>query len=450
MRPSEGKMPGTPSLDPISTRRRRIAELARQSPQAALTTLAHHIDIDWMHEAYRRTRKDGATGVDGQTATDYAADLEGNLRSLLDRAKSGRYQAPPVRRVYIPKGTGSETRPIGIPTFEDKILQRAVAMVLEAAYEQDFLDCSYGFRPGRSAHQALDALWHRLMEVRGGWVLEIDIRKFFDALDHRHLHAILRRRVRDGVLLRLIGKWLKAGVLEDGSITHPDSGSPQGGVISPILANAYLHEVLDEWFERTVKPRLKGRASLIRYADDAVLVFEVEGDARRVLDVLPKRFAKYGLTLHPEKTRLVPFQGRPPGAPPGPREGRPGTFDFLGFTHYWGRTLKGNWAVKRKTAGGRLSRSLNSVRQWCRKHRDLAVKEQCVALARKLRGHFAYYGITGNIEGLKSFRYHVTRAWHKWLSRRSNKARMPWERFGELERRYPLPPARLGCIRLIT
>src|SRR4051812_13591102 len=432
MRPPEGKMPGTPSPDPISTRRRRIAELASQSPQAALTTLAHHIDIDWLTEAYRRTRKDGATGVDGQTAADYAADLEGNLRSLLGRAKSGRYQAPPVRRVHIPKGSGSETRPIGIPTFEDKLLQRAVTMVLESVYEQDFLDCSYGFRPGRSAHQALDALWHRLMEVKGGWVLEIDIRKFFDALDHRHLHAILRRRVRDGVLLRLIGKWLKAGVQEDGRITHPESGSPQGGVISPLLANAYLHEVLDTWFERAVKPRLKGRASLIRYADDAVLVFESEGDARRVRDVLPKRFGKYGLTLHPEKTRLVPFQGRPPGSPPGPRDERPGTFEFLGFTHYWGRTLRGNWAVKRKTARDRLRRSLRSVAQWCREHRHDPINEQWVALTAKLRGHFAYYGITGNSACLREFRHHARSAWHKWLSRRSEKARIPWERFGEL------------------
>jgi RNA-directed DNA polymerase len=450
MRPLEGTMPGTPSPDTISTRRQRIAELARQSPQAAFTTLAHNIDIDWLFTAYLRTRKDGAVGVDGQTAEDYAADLEDNLRSLLDRAKSGRYQAPPVRRVHIPKGTGSETRPIGIPTFEDKILQRAVATVLEAVYEQDFLDCSYGFRPGRSAHQALDALWHQLMGVRGGWILEIDIRKFFDALDHRHLHAILRRRVRDGVLLRLIGKWLKAGVLEDGCLTHPESGSPQGGVISPILANAYLHEVLDTWFEQTVKPRLKGRASLIRYADDAVLVFEVEGDARRVLDVLPKRFGKYGLTLHPEKTRLVPFQGRPPGSPPGPRDDRPGTFDFLGFTHYWGRTLKGNWAVKRKTASSRFSRSLDTVREWCREHRHLPVKEQWAALTSKLRGHFAYYGITGNYASLSDFRYHVTRAWHKWLCRRSDKARIPWEHFRELEQRYPLPPARTRCIRLVT
>src|SRR5262245_53219524 len=318
MRPSEGKMPGTPSPDPISTRRRRIAELARRSPQMAFTTLAHHIDIDWLKEAYRRTRKDGAVGVDGQTAQDYAADLEGNLRSLRDRAQSGRYQAPPVRRVHIPKGTGPETRPIGIPTFEDKVLQRAVAMVLEAVYEQDFLDGSYGFRPGRSAHQAPDALWHRLMEVGGGLVLEIDIRKFFDNLGHRHLREILSRRVRDGVLPGLLCKWLNAGVMEDGCVTHPESGSPQGGVISPILANAYLHEVLDEWFEHTVKPRLRGRAHLIRYADDAVLVFEEESDARRVLDVLPKRFGKYGLALHPEKTRLVPFQGLRPGAPPGP------------------------------------------------------------------------------------------------------------------------------------
>ena len=395
MRPPEGKMSGTPSLDPISTRRQRIAELARRSPQAALTTLAHHIDIDWMHEAYRRTRKDGAVGVDGQTAKDYAAGLGGNLQSLLDRAKSGRYQAPPVRRVHIPKGTGSETRPIGIPTFEDKLLQRSVAMVLEAVYEQDFLDCSYGFRPGRSAHQALDALWHRLMDVGGGWILEIDIRKFFDALDHRHLHAILRRRVRDGVLLRLIGKWLKAGVMEDGRLTHPESGSPQGGVISPILANAYLHEVLDTWFEQTVKPRLKGRASLIRYADDAVLVFAVEADARRVLDVLPKRFGKYGLTLHPEKTRLVPFQRPARDAPKGvPPSDRPGTVDFRGFTHHWSRTLQGNWAVKRETAKGRFGRSLRSIGEWCREHRHLPIVEQWTTLTAKLRGHYAYYGIT--------------------------------------------------------
>ena len=235
----------------------------------------------------------------------------------------------------------------------------------------------------------------------------------FDALDHRHLRAILSRRVRDGVLLRLIGKWLKAGVLEDGCITHPETGSPQGGVVSPVLANVYLHEVLDTWFEQTVKPRLNGRASLIRYADDAVLVFEREGDARRVLDVLPKRFGKYGLTLHPEKTRLVPFRGLRPGAPPGPRDERPGTFDFLGFTHYWGRARTGTWTVKRKTASDRFRRSLKSIAEWCRDHRFLSISEQQAALTAKLRGHFAYYGITGNSRSLSSFRHHARRAWHK-------------------------------------
>ena len=221
-------------------------------------------------------------------------------------------------------------------------------------------------------------------------------------------------------------------------------------MLSPILANAYLHEVLDTWFEQTVKPRLKGRASLIRYADDAVLVFEREGDARRVLDVLPKRFGKYGLTLHPEKTRLVPFQGLRPGAPPGPREERPGTFDFLGFTHYWGRTLKGNWTVKRKTAKDRFRRSLKAIAEWCRVHRHRSLPEQWAALTAKLRGHFAYYGITGNSRSIGSFRHHARRVWHKWLSRRSGKARIPWERFGELERRYPLPSARLNRVRLVT
>ncbi|WP_437475749.1 reverse transcriptase domain-containing protein [Sorangium sp. So ce1014] len=261
-------MKETPGSQNISTKLEQIAKLAREAPGTAFTTLAHHIDIEWLREAYRRTRKDGAVGVDGQTADEYAAHLEDNLRSLHERAKSGTYRAPPVRRVLIPKGDGSQTRPIGIPTFEDKVLQRAVVMVLEAIYEQDFLHGSYGFRRGRSAHQALHALRDQVMRMGGGWVLEVDIRKFFDTLDHGHLQEILRRRVRDGVLLRLIGKWLHAGVLESGAVSFPESGSPQGGVISPLLSNVYLHEVLDVWFEQEVKPRLQGRAFLIRYADD--------------------------------------------------------------------------------------------------------------------------------------------------------------------------------------
>jgi group II intron reverse transcriptase/maturase len=293
----------------VSTKLERIAKLAREMPQAALTTLAQHIDIDWLREAHRRTRKDGATGVDRQTADEYARDLEDNLRSLLERAKSGSYVAPPVRRVHIPKvGAGSQTRPIGVPTFEDKVLQRAVVMVLEAVYEQSFLNCSYGFRPGRSAHQALRVVQHQTVKMAGRWVLEIDVRKFFETLDHGHLRCIVRKRIRDGILLRLIDKWLKAGVMEDGTIAYPYAGTPQGGCVSPILANIYLHEVLDEWFTQQVAPRLGGHAHLIRYADDAVIIFAQERDAQRVFDVLSKRLAKYNLTLHPEKTRLVDFR----------------------------------------------------------------------------------------------------------------------------------------------
>src|SRR4249920_1268763 len=269
----------------VSTKQKRIAELAKHSPQMAFTSLAYLVNIDWLKEAYRRTRKDGAVGVDGVTAAEYEQDLEGNLQRLLDRAKSGTYHAPPVRRVHIPKGGSStETRPIGIPTLEDKVLQRAVVMLLEPIYEQDFLDCSYGFRRGRSAHQALESFRNRLMDCRGGWVLEVDIRKFFDNLDHGHLRMFLRLRVRDGVLLRLIDKWLKAGVMEDGCVSYPDAGTPQGGVVSPLLSNVFLHYVLDLWFEQEVKPRLSGRAFLIRYADDFVVGFRDHCDAQRVME----------------------------------------------------------------------------------------------------------------------------------------------------------------------
>jgi group II intron reverse transcriptase/maturase len=408
-------------------------------PQTALTTLAHHLDLDLLLEAYRRTRKDGAAGVDGQTAEAYAENLEENLRGLLERAKSGLYRAPPVRRVHIPKAGRSETRPIGIPTFEDKVLQRAVVMLLEAVYEQDFRDCSYGFRPGRSAHQALQVLWKGLMDLGGGWVLELDIQRFFDSLDHGKLREILRQRVRDGVLLRLIGKWLRAGVLEEGSLVHPEAGTPQGGVVSPLLANVFLDAVLDSWFEDVVKPRLRGRALLVRYADDAVLVFGDEEDARRVLEVLPKRLEKYGLSLHPEKTRLVAFR-RPPRGGGGPR---PGTFDFLGFTYYWGRARRGFSAVLRKTARDRFTRSLRAVAQWCRRNRHLPLAEQQRELGLKLRGHYAYYGITGNHPALSRFFRLAQRAWWKRLRRRSNRAHGSWEWFWRVHAHYPLPPPRV-------
>lgn len=432
----------------VSTKLERIAKLAREMPQVALTTLAHHIDIDWLREAYRRTRKDGATGVDRQTAEEYARNLEDNLRSLLDRAKSGSYVASPVRRVHIPKaGKGSQTRPIGIPTFEDKLLQRAVTMVLEAVYEQRFLDCSYGFRPGRSAHQALRVVQGQTVKMAGRWVLEIDVRDFFGTLDHSHLRSIVRQRVRDGVLLRLIDKWLQAGVMEDGMIAYPRAGTPQGGCVSPTLANIYLHEVLDEWFTRQVVPRLAGRAHLIRYADDAVIIFERERDAQRVLEVLPKRLAKYGLTLHPEKTRLIDFRRPDRRAEVSPGKGDaqtwPGTFDLLGFTHYWAKSYKGYWVVKRKTAADRFRRALKRVVEWCRRNRHEPVREQWAALRRQLLGHFGYFGITGNSRALHNLRDRVIAVWRKWLSRRSQRARISWEGMLRLLARYPLPPARI-------
>lgn len=430
-------MTETPDSGTISPQLQRIAAMVERHPDEALTTLSPCLEEDWLRAAFKRTRKDGAVGVDGRTAAHFQQDLAANLRSLRERAHSGSYRAPPVRRVHIPKGDGNETRPLGIPTFEDKVLQRAVAMILEAVYEPEFHEGSFGFRPKRSAHQALQATWKDLMAMGGGWVLEVDIRKFFDTVDHDQLRDVLRQRVRDGVLLRLIGKWLKAGALEEGQWQRLQEGTPQGGVISPILANIFLHEVLDRWFEETVKPHLKGSARLVRFADDAVLLFEREDDARRVLGVLPKRFGKFGLRLHPEKTRLVAFHQPPRGVKrPKPR---PGTFDLLGFTHYWARSKRGNWVVKRKTAKDRYRRALKAINQWCRTNRHRLVMEQWRILSRKLRGLYAYYGIIGNIQTLKRLRYRVIRTWRKWLGRRSQRGRIPWERFEELLEVFPLP-----------
>jgi len=428
---------GTWGLGSVSTRLRRIAELARQHPEMELTTLAHHIDELFLVEAYRRTRKSGAVGVDGQTAAVYATELQANLQDLLERFKAGTYYAPPVRRVHIPKGDG-KTRPIGIPTFEDKVLQRAVAMTLEAVYEQDFHDFSYGFRPKRSAHQALQALWDNLMAMGGGWLLDVDIKSFYDTIDHGHLRSFLDRRVRDGVLRRTIDKWLKAGVLEDEELSHPDEGTPQGGVISPILANIFLHHVLDEWFVGEVRPRLRGKSFMIRYADDLVIACEDEHDAQRVLKALYGRVARFGLALHPEKTRLVNF--RHPDRQSG---GKPGTFDLLGFTHFWGRSRKGNWVVQRKTAASRFRRTIKRIGEWCQKNRHCCVEEQRDKLSVALKGHDQYYGITGNWKALNELRYQVRRLWRKWLDRRSHKAQMTWKRFNKMLERLPLPLPRV-------
>jgi RNA-directed DNA polymerase len=441
-------MTETSSSQDVSTKLKRIAKQAKEIRGANLKTLAHHIDVDWLREAYRRTRKDGAPGVDGQRAEQYAGHLEANLQSLLDRAKSGRYRAPPVRRVHIPKGDGTETRPIGIPTFEDKVLQRAVAMVIGEVYEQEFHDFSYGFRPGRSPHQALRAVQNAAWRLNGGWIVEVDIRKFFDTVDHAHLREILCRRIGDGVLLRLIGKWLNAGVVEGLELSYSDEGTPQGGVISPLLANIYLHDVLDEWFVRDILPALAGHAEMFRFADDFVVLFTRKRDAERFLAVLPKRFGKYGLTLHPDKTRMVAFV-KPDLVDD---DDGPGTFNFLGFTHYWGLSRKPapkgkpsekRWFAMRKTAKDRLSRTLRRLSEWCRWHRHDPLNEQHEMLVKKIEGHYGYYGIKGNFPALAKVFYAAERIWRKALARRSQQ-RLPWPKMKRILERFPLPKPHIG------
>ena len=429
-------------MDPtnLSTKRQWIADLARKHPEWALTTLHQHIDLDWMLEAWRQTRKDGAPGVDGVTAADYAANLEANLLDLLERIKSGRYVAPPVRRRHIPKADGT-TRPLGIPTLEDKLAQRAILMLLEPIYEVDFLPCSYGFRPGRSAHDALSALREGIMSQGLRWVLDIDISKYFDRIDHTHLRGFLDQRVKDGVVRRMIDKWLKAGVLDEGSLRRADAGTPQGGVISPLLSNIYLHHVLDDWFETVARPRLAGRSLLVRYADDAVMAFEDRASGEKMLEVLGKRLGRYGLTLHPTKTRFVDF--RPGGPGGGPGATGPTTFDFLGFTHVWGKSMKGYDVVRQITAKDRYARALAAVSAWCRSHMHRPFREQHERLSRLIQGHCAYYGITGNARRLGWYRYQLHRTWKTWLARRGRQSHLTWPRFNAMLKAHPLPQIRI-------
>jgi len=430
-----GNTQETSNSEVVSTRQQRIAELANQKLKQGITSLNHHIDLTWMLEAWRRTRKDGAAGVDGETAQGYEQDLENNLQDLINRAKSGNYRAPAVKRVYIPKGKG-QVRPIGIPTLEDKVLQRAWVMLLEPILEQEFFDCSYGFRPRRKAHDALRALEQAIRSMGGGWIIDADVEKFFDHVDRRQLQEFVRKRVQDGVVKRIIGKWLRAGVMEDERLYYPDAGTPQGGVVSPLLSNLYLHEVLDSWWEQEVRPRLRGRGFLYRFADDFVMVFEYEVDARRVMRVLAQRFAKFHLTIHAEKTRLVDFRRPKPGA-------KGETFDFAGFRHYWGQSRKGHLILKRKTISSRLSRKLNAVAKWCRANRHEPVGDQRAALCRKLSGHYNYYGLTHNYRSLKYYYQGVCRNWHKWLNRRSRKRDLTWPAFNRLLKRHPLPLPRV-------
>jgi RNA-directed DNA polymerase len=378
-------------------------------------------------------------GVDGVTKEQYGQTLEDNLQDLHARVKAQRYRHQPIRRVHIPKAQG-KTRPIGSSAFEDKMVQDAVREVLEAIYEQDFLECSYGFRPGRRAHDAGRTLKRSVDQGEVRWSFEADIVSFFDSLNRTELKKMLEVRGADGALLRRIGKGLYVGVLDGEAVVEPELGTVQGAELSPLLGNIYLHYVLDRWFETEVKPRLRGEATLIRYWGDFIIGFEREDDARRVLAVLEKRLGRFGLTLHPDKTRLLP-SGRPPQVRQ--RGKGPATFDFLGFTFYWGRSRKGYWRMGCKTRRASLRRAKQAIDDWCRRHRHQPVEAQHAALGRRLRGHFNYFGVSGNFRSLLRLVEATKRAWYKWLCRRSQRKRLNWERFTDLLRQKPLPHPRI-------
>jgi len=427
------------TLGKLSPELLEVVERAQREPEGRFHALAHRLDVPALERAYHRLRKDAAVGVDGVTKEAYGKALDANLADLHERLRSKRYRHQALRRVHIPKGKG-QWRPIGVSALEDKIVQGAVREVLEAVYEQDFDECSYGFRPKRSAHDAVRALTRVVHQGKVSWILEADIESFFDSLDRTKLKEMLQIRVADGSLLRLIGKCLHVGVLDGEEYSEPEQGTTQGSVLSPLLGNVYLHYVLDVWFEREVKPRLRGEATLIRYADDFVIGFERHDDAQRVQAVLGKRLERHGLTLHPDKTRLIAFE-RPRAWQ---RSGKgPGTFDFLGFTFYWRRTRGGRWMMGCKTRHTRLRRAMQSVAEWCRRNRHLPVQVQQAALTRRLVGHFNYFGVNGNFRSLAHLVAQTRRAWFKWLRRRSQRKRLTWERFEVLLARFPLPRPRI-------
>jgi group II intron reverse transcriptase/maturase len=420
----------------VSTKLARIAKQSEQNPTMVLTTLAHLMDEDFLTEAFHQLRKDAAAGTDEVTATEYGVNLGERIKDLHRRMVSGQYRAQPARRVWIPKGDGGQ-RPLAILVLEDKIVQRAVAMILEAIYEPHFCEFSCGFRRHFSAHTAISSLRQQCLKLGINWIIDADIRKFFDTISWEQLRAILQKRMNDGAILRLIGMWLHVGVLEEGQLVNQELGTPQGAPISPILANIFLHEVLDEWFQNEVRPRMKGNCFLVRYADDFVMGYSVKGEAERVFKVMPKRFERYGLSIHPEKSRMVQFS-RPFG-----KAGKgPGSFAFLGFTHYWAKTLSGGWTIKRKTQGKRLSRFMSGIAEWCKGHIHEPLAEQHRTLTSKLRGHYQYYGVRGNFKMLEVAYEHTRVMWKKWLRRRNSMNRMSWKRFAqEVEQtlRLPLP-----------
>lgn len=426
----------------LLTKLNRLSEIAKQDPKIKFISLAHLLNEECLTESYRELNVYAAIGVDGVSYKEYGKELAANIRSLIERLKSGKYKAVDIRRVWIPKPDGGQ-RPLGIMVLEDKIVQRGVVKILSAIYEQDFRDSSYGFRQGRNGHDALKAIELSIMEGGVNYLLDVDIKGYFDHIDHAVLMDMLRERIADRTILRLIGKWLKVGVLEEGKRTCNELGVPQGAVISPLLANIYLHYVLDLWIEKEVAKQLIGRVYLIRYADDLIIGCKNRQDAQKVWDMLPTRLAKFGLELSKEKSRLIEF-----GQIAYMRSKRMGcklnTFDFLGFTHYMTRDRKGGLRLGRKTIGKRMRRTLVALNDKLRRLRNaLPFKDLYKHLCRILKGYYNYFGFAGNSATLNKFDDVVQRMWFKWLNRRSQKKSYDWNGFKALLSQFPLPKPRI-------
>lgn len=434
----KGNTGGTQRPQTVSTKLQWIAELAAHYPERVFTSIAHLIDVEFLKAAYSQTRKDGSPGLSGTTAQDYANNLEENLQNLHERLKNGTYKASPVKRAWLDKENGKK-RPIGVAEFEDKIVQRAVVMLLEVIYEQMFYDFSHGFRKRHNAHQALFELREFCMTMGLYWIVDIDICGFFDNLDRTKLRELIKRRVNDGSILQLIGKWLNAGIVEGEDLYFPGKGTVQGSVISPLLSNIYLHYVLDEWFVKEIKPHLKGHCILLRFADDFVFACEIKEEAKWIMEQLSKRLYEYGLTIHPEKSALIDFRRPDYNRKSGKGNG---TFDFLGFTHYWAKSRRGFWVIKRKTARDRIRRTRLRIWKWCQYNRHKPIEEQHQILCAKLRGHYQYYAMQCNYPSLGKIYDSVKKAWLYWLRRRGGK-RMPWEKFNKILETFPLPTPRI-------
>jgi RNA-directed DNA polymerase len=407
----------------MSTVELQIAERARKYKGEALHNLHHFIDEPLLQESYEKLNKKSAEGIDGKTWLQYGFEFQERRESLLAEFKSGRYRAPALRRVYIPKDKHGQ-RPIDISTTEDKVLQASVRKVIEPIYEEDFKPFSYGFRPGCSQHQAIDYMFKKVSFEKMHYIIDADIKNYFGSINHGILREYLDKRVKDGVIRRMIDKWLKAGIMESGNISYPEHGTKQGSVISPILSNIYLHYVLDEWFSEQIQPLLKGKSFIVRFADDFILGFTDKSDAERVMEVLPKRFAKYDLSLHPEKTKLIDLNSK---------RGKTGrSFDFLGFTHYLGKSHKGKKVLMRKTSSKRLTRAITKISNFIKLNRHMRLRDLIAAINVKLRGHYLYYGMTFNSRSIFLFYEQVQRSLYKWLNRRGGKPAWNWETFSKL------------------